>query len=148
MFQRDIRLMLLVAGLGLPWAAHAADPTDGVDAGALPATVVTATRVAQPLADIAASVDLVTGAKIRESGPLLNLSESLARVPGLGVLNRQNLAQDLQITSRGFGARSTFGVRGVRLYEDGIPLTMPDGQGQSSSFALSSAQRIEVLRGP
>jgi iron complex outermembrane receptor protein len=124
--------------------AHAAGP----DAAALPVTTVTATRVAQPLADVPASVDVVSGARIREAGPLLNLSEALARVPGLGVLNRQNLAQDLQISSRGFGARSTFGVRGVRLYEDGIPLTMPDGQGQSSSFDLSAAQRIEVLRGP
>jgi len=153
MFQRDRRLMARASCLVLSlWAAgvpvaHAADQADA-DAAALPSTVVTATRVAQPLADVAASVDVVTGAKIRESGPLLNLSEALARVPGLGVLNRQNLAQDLQITSRGFGARSTFGVRGVRLYEDGIPLTMPDGQGQSSSFDLSAAQRIEVLRGP
>lgn len=80
--------------------------------------------------------------------PQINLSEALQRVPGLGVLNRQNYAQDLQISSRGFGARSTFGVRGVRLYADGIPATMPDGQGQSASFDLGSAERIEVLRGP
>ena len=49
---------------------------------------------------------------------------------------------------RGFGARANFGVRGVRLYQDGIPATMPDGQGQTGSFSLVSAQRIEVLRGP
>lgn len=110
--------------------------------------VVTATRLPQAPPDVAASVDVVTGTQVREAGPLLNLSEALVRVPGLGVLNRQNLAQDLQISSRGFGARSTFGVRGVRLYEDDIPLTMPDGQGQSSSFDLSAVQRIEVLRGP
>lgn len=114
----------------------------------LPPTVVTASRLAQAPAEVPASIDVVSGARVREAGPLLNLSESLVRVPGLGVLNRQNLAQDLQISSRGFGARSTFGVRGVRLYEDGIPLTMPDGQGQSSSFDLTSVQRIEVLRGP
>jgi len=140
------RFLVTMAVVGVPMA-HAADESPA-DTGTLPATVVTATRTAQPLADVPASVDVVSGARLRESGPLLNLSESLARVPGLGVLNRQNLAQDLQITSRGFGARSTFGVRGVRLYEDGIPLTMPDGQGQSASFDLSSAQRIEVLRGP
>lgn len=77
-----------------------------------------------------------------------NLSESLQRVPGLVALNRQNYAQDLQISSRGFGARSQFGVRGVRLVQDGIPLTMPDGQGQPSLFDLDGLQRIEVLRGP
>ncbi|MEH6498655.1 MAG: TonB-dependent receptor [Pseudoalteromonas distincta] len=77
-----------------------------------------------------------------------NLSESMQRVPGLVAANRQNYAQDLQISSRGFGARSAFGVRGVRLVQDGIPLTMPDGQGQPALFDLDSMQRIEVLRGP
>ncbi|MFA5677199.1 MAG: TonB-dependent receptor [Pseudomonas sp.] len=77
-----------------------------------------------------------------------NLSESLQRVPGLVALNRQNYAQDLQISSRGFGARAQFGVRGVRLVQDGIPLTMPDGQGQPSLFDLDGLQRVEVLRGP
>ncbi len=79
---------------------------------------------------------------------MVNLSESLARVPGLVVNNRHNYAQDLQISSRGFGARAAFGVRGVRLYSDGIPATMPDGQGQVSHFDLAGAERIEVLRGP
>jgi iron complex outermembrane receptor protein len=141
-------MALAAATLLTTGRVHAA--TDGADAEAPspPVTTVTATRIAQPLADVPASVGVVSGARIREAGPLLNLSEALAGVPGLGVLNRQNLAQDLQISSRGFGARSTFGVRGVRLYEDGIPLTMPDGQGQSSSFDLTAAQRIEVLRGP
>ncbi|MBC7699743.1 TonB-dependent receptor, partial [Aquabacterium sp.] len=117
-------------------------------AQSLPDVVVTATRTAQSAFDIAASVDAVTGQTLRSAGPLVNLSEALTRVPGLSVLNRQNYAQDLQISSRGFGSRATFGVRGVRLYADGIPLTMPDGQGQASSIDLGSAQRIEVLRGP
>jgi iron complex outermembrane receptor protein len=69
-------------------------------------------------------------------------------VPGIVAQNRQNYAQDLQISSRGFGARSTFGVRGLRLFVDGIPATMPDGQGQTSHIDLTSADRIEVLRGP
>ena len=62
--------------------------------------------------------------------------------------SRQNYAQDLQLSVRGFGARSSFGVRGLRLYSDGIPGTMPDGQGQFSQFDLGSADHIEVLRGP
>jgi iron complex outermembrane receptor protein len=78
----------------------------------------------------------------------VNLSESLVRVPGVVALNRQNYAQDLQISVRGYGARSTFGVRGLRLFVDGIPATMPDGQGQVSHVDLGSADRIEVLRGP
>ena len=78
----------------------------------------------------------------------VNLSETLKGVPGLQLNNRENYAQDLQISMRGFGARSTFGVRGIRLYVDGIPATMPDGQGQTSNIDLSSLDHIEVLGGP
>jgi iron complex outermembrane recepter protein len=112
------------------------------------AVVVTATRVPQPSLEVPASVDRVYSDEIREGRPQVNLSESLGRVPGIVVQNRQNYAQDLQISSRGFGARATFGVRGIRLIADGIPATMPDGQGQAATFALGSAERVEVLRGP
>jgi len=110
--------------------------------------VVTATRQPQPSLEIPVSVDRIYAEEIREGRPQVNLSESLGRVPGIVVQNRQNYAQDLQISSRGFGARSTFGVRGIRLITDGIPASMPDGQGQAANFDLGSAQRIEVLRGP
>ena len=110
--------------------------------------VVTATRVGQPSLEVPASIDRLYGEELREGRPQVNLSESLGRVPGLVVLNRQNYAQDLQISSRGFGARATFGVRGIRLIADGVPATMPDGQGQAATFDLGSASRIEVLRGP
>jgi len=78
----------------------------------------------------------------------VNLTETLKGVPGLQLNNRENYAQDLQLSMRGFGARSTFGVRGIRLYVDGIPATMPDGQGQTSNIDLSSLSHIEVLGGP
>lgn len=78
----------------------------------------------------------------------VNLSESLLGVPGISAQSRQNYAQDIQLSVRGFGARSSFGVRGVRIYADGIPGTMPDGQGQFSHFDLGSADHLEVLRGP
>ena len=112
------------------------------------AVVVTATRSPRPSLEVPASVDRIYQEEIREARPQVNLSESLGRVPGITVQNRHNYAQDLQISSRGFGARSTFGVRGIRLIADGIPATMPDGQGQAATFALGSAQSIEVLRGP
>jgi iron complex outermembrane receptor protein len=112
------------------------------------AVVVTATRAPRPALEIPASVDRLYGADIRTGRPQVNLSESLGAVPGIVVQNRQNYAQDLQVSSRGFGARSTFGVRGIRLYADGIPANQPDGQGQTGNFDLGSAERIEVLRGP
>jgi iron complex outermembrane receptor protein len=114
----------------------------------LPEVSVSATRVERDNMDIPASIDTIDQRTIREDNPQVNLSEALNRVPGIVVQNRQNYTQDLQISSRGFGARSTFGVRGLRLIADGIPATMPDGQGQASTFNLSSAKSIEVLRGP
>jgi iron complex outermembrane recepter protein len=110
--------------------------------------VITATRVAQSSFDLPVSVDSVGERRIHEGQLQVNLSESLDEVPGVSIQSRQNYAQDLQLSVRGFGARSSFGVRGVRLYSDGIPGTMPDGQGQFSQFDLGSADHIEVLRGP
>ncbi|MBA2675249.1 TonB-dependent receptor [Ramlibacter sp.] len=115
----------------------------------LPQVTISATRTEAAPFDVPASVDVVDGERLRAGGrPEMQLSESLALVPGVTARDRQNWAQDLQLSIRGFGARSTFGVRGVRLYLDGIPATMPDGQGQLSHFDLSSAERVEVLRGP
>lgn len=110
--------------------------------------VVTATRVEEGAFDLPVAIDSVGATRIQQDQLQINLSESLSRVPGLVVQNRWNYAQDLQISSRGFGARAPFGARGIRLYQDNIPATMPDGQGQTGSFSLASAQRIEVLRGP
>ncbi|WON73724.1 TonB-dependent receptor [Nitrosospira sp. Is2] len=110
--------------------------------------VVSGTRVEQSSFSLPMSVDVVEGLVIQDSQPRVNLSEALSRVPGLVILNRQNYAQDLQVSSRGFGARSTFGIRGVRMIVDDIPATMPDGQGQAANINLGSVQRIEVLRGP
>ena len=116
--------------------------------GTMAPVVVTGTRLGTGVLDTPASVDVVQGSAMRWQQPGINLSEGLAGVPGLQIQNRQNYAQDLQISSRGFGARSTFGVRGVRLYVDGIPATMPDGQGQTSNIDIGSIDRVEVLRGP
>jgi len=80
--------------------------------------------------------------------PGVNLSESLVGVPGILARDRQNYAQDEQISIRGFGARATFGVRSIRLFVDGIPATTPDGQGQVSHFNFDGADRLEVLSGP
>ena len=110
--------------------------------------VITASGAERRLFDTPYAVGTVDASELRAAGPQVNLSEALGRVPGLVVLNRGNYAQDLQINSRGFGARATFGVRGLRLYADGIPASGPDGQGQVSHFDLAGAQRVEVLRGP
>jgi iron complex outermembrane receptor protein len=110
--------------------------------------VVSASRTEQKRFDAAASVDAVTVDPFRAASPLVNMSELLSTVPGIQIRERQNYAQDLQLSVRGFGTRSTFGVRGVRILIDGIPATMPDGQGQAATATLNSARSIEILRGP
>lgn len=110
--------------------------------------VVTATRQAQNSFDLPVAIDVVSEKDIKEGQLQMQLSESLIRVPGITAQNRNQQAQDPQISSRGFGSRSSFGVRGVRVYVDGIPLTMPDGQGQPGVVDLSSIKSIEVMRGP
>jgi iron complex outermembrane recepter protein len=141
---RRTKGMLLAAALcalcGLNRAARA--QTD------LSPIVVIATRVAESSFDLPVSVDRVSQEEIQKGQVQINISESLMTVPGVSAESRQNYAQDVQLSVRGFGARSSFGVRGVRLYSDGIPGTMPDGQGQFSQFDLGSADRMEVLRGP
>ena len=117
-----------------------------------PATVVVDSvfvtgDAADPL-NVPAAVERIDRNGIARAQPRLNLAESLPRVPGVLARDRHNQAQDIQISIRGFGARSTFGVRGVQLYSDGIPATTPDGQGQVSHFMLDATDRIEVLRGP
>jgi len=94
------------------------------------------------------SVNRIDAGQARLGKPGVNLSEALGSVPGLVVQNRQNYAQDLQISSRGFGARSAFGIRGIKLLTDGVPLSNPDGQGQAATFDLDTLERMEVLRGP
>ncbi|WP_047515021.1 TonB-dependent receptor [Methylophilus sp. Q8] len=110
--------------------------------------VVTATRQAQNSFDLPVAIDVVEQKNIKDGQLQMNLSESLIRVPGITAQNRTQQAQDPQISSRGFGSRSSFGVRGIRVYVDGIPLTMPDGQGQPGVVDLSSIKSIEVMRGP
>ncbi|HGW1188926.1 TonB-dependent receptor PqqU [Klebsiella pneumoniae] len=110
--------------------------------------VVTAAPTTVSELDTPAAVSVVNGDEMRQAAPRVNLSESLGAVPGLQVQNRQNYAQDLQLSIRGFGSRSTYGVRGLRIYVDGIPATMPDGQGQTSNIDIGSVDTIVVLRGP
>jgi len=123
-------------------AAHAQD------AGPLQEIVVTATRVPSDPFRIPASISTVSGDQLRNDALGVNLSDDVATVPGLLARNRYNYAQDQQISIRGIGANSAFGIRGVRVYQDGIPATGADGQGQVSQFNLDSASRVEILRGP
>lgn len=136
---------ILLCSCAAAGTSHAAEPAGKV---VLDPSVVTGSRSATQSFDLPFSVDSLGQEQISDGQLGINASEVLTRVPGLVVQNRQNYAQDLQISSRGFGARSAFGVRGLKLITDGIPASTPDGQGQAATFNLDTAERIEVLRGP
>jgi iron complex outermembrane recepter protein len=139
----------LICAAGAPASSRAqAVSSSAASAPAAQVVNVTAARLATPAFDLPASVDRVTLDPDGDHRPGINVSEALKAVPGLLARDRQNYAQDVQISVRGFGARSTFGIRGVRVYIDGVPATLPDGQGQISNVDLGSAASIEVLRGP
>ena len=149
------KAMVLLAAVALSAGAIAEElPRDGERRSAesdkslkLSPVVVTATRVEEKSFDIPASIDTVGRDVIDDKKPEVLISEDLQRVPGTVVQNRGTFSQEEQIIIRGFGARSQFGTRGVKLFSDGIPTSTPDGQGSSAVFDLSSAGRIEVLRG-
>jgi iron complex outermembrane receptor protein len=118
------------------------------DVRKLSPTVVTATRYETNSFDLPLSIDAVTGSEIRDARTGANLSEIAPRIPGVVINYRSTAAQELSISTRGFGARSQFGVKGIRIYADGIPLNSADGQGQAGSINLDTLGQIEFLRGP
>jgi iron complex outermembrane recepter protein len=142
------RTLRACAAAGMLPVLLAAPTAHAQQAASADVVVVSVNRTAQTRFDAAASIDAVEIDTLHAASPLVNMSELMSTVPGLQIRERQNYAQDLQLSVRGFGTRSTFGVRGVRILIDGIPASMPDGQGQAATASLSSAQRIEVLRGP
>jgi len=116
--------------------------------GGLGPITVTATRVEKNIDEIPAAVSVVGQDQIQLGNEQLGLDESLGGVPGLFMQNRYNFAQDLRASIRGFGARSSFGIRGIKIIVDGIPETLPDGQGSVDGIDLGSAREITVIRGP
>ncbi|MGH8288222.1 MAG: TonB-dependent receptor family protein [Steroidobacteraceae bacterium] len=150
MMQQQCSARPAVAALAilLGTVALGARPARGAQTPTLSDVVVTATRIAMPAYDVPASISDVPAAELRDEALGINLSDDIGFVPGLLALDQYNYAQDQLVSIRGIGANSTFGIRGVRIYQDGIPQTGPDGQGQISQFNLDSAQRVEVLEGP
>ncbi|MGN5763700.1 TonB-dependent receptor domain-containing protein [Acinetobacter calcoaceticus] len=135
--------MCMGAGSSFTWAIE----SEAAATVQLPTIKVEATRTDTTYMQTPASIFRVDMPKNDQSAQV-NLTEVVKGIPSVQLRNRENYAQDLQLSMRGFGARSTFGVRGIRLYTDGIPATMPDGQGQTSNIDLGSLSHLEVLTGP
>ena len=135
---------IFIALVAMPVFGHAQQAVDEP----LDEIIVTATRLQTTVREAARSVSIVDQQHIQNGTQQLALDEALAGVPGLYMQNRYNMAQDLRISLRGFGARSAFGIRGIKIIVDGIPETLPDGQAGVDSIDLGSAKSIQVIRGP
>lgn len=126
----------------------AQQPATTATATTLAPVVVTATRNETPLTEVPASVSVVDEGDIQLGQQTIGLDESLNRVPGVFIQNSFNFAQDQRLSIRGFGTRSAFGVRELKVMVDGLPETSPDGQTEFDNVDLGAVRRIEVLRGP
>jgi iron complex outermembrane receptor protein len=139
---KRVGLLILMTGFAAPAVCDEAGPA------VLEEIVVTATRIPTDLVSLPFAVGSVGRDEIQRGRQQLGLDEALVAVPGLFFQNRYNFAQDLRIAIRGFGARANFGIRGIRIFADDIPLTLPDGQGSVDAIDLGSAEQIDVIRGP
>lgn len=151
---RRLPAVALAAVLAAPLQAqettrpYEAGVADAPVRGATELDAIQVTGLRQPLARFPGALTVLDAGDLQDGQRQASLAESLQRAPGVLALERNNLAQDLQVQSRGFGARSSFGIRGIQLVVDGVPATALDGQGHASGFALGALDRIEVLRGP
>lgn len=139
--------ILLALALATP-AARDTAPADTTPPRPVPPLRVTVTRAPEPLRDVAGAVTVVDASRRESAGKRVSLRDALEAVPGVFVADRHNFSLGDRIVLRGAGARAQFGVRGIQVIADGIPLTLPDGQAALGNLDLGSADRIEVLRGP
>ena len=103
---------------------------------------ITASRIRQKISEAPYAVSLLRSDFISKGQQRLSLKESLDYVPGVFTMNADNYAQDIRISIRGFGARSAFGIRGIKILVDGVPETTPDGQGQTEIGRASCRERV------
>jgi len=148
------RVASLFAALAFTLPAAAQEPVtrdtteaDTTRVTRLPELRVTVTRTEEPLDRVPFAVGVLDRADLVQGQPTLGIDEALNNLPGVVVANRYNFSLDQRISIRGFGSRSNFGVRGLKILVDGIPQTLPDGQSQLTNVDFAGLERAEVLRG-
>ncbi|MBK7783765.1 MAG: TonB-dependent receptor [Gemmatimonadetes bacterium] len=147
---RAVSCGALVLLLAAPLAAQVParrDSTARDTARVLPELTVTVTRAQETVSRVPAAVSVVDPRDLKGAQANLGLDESLNNLPGVYVANRYNFNLDQRLVIRGFGTRSNFGLRGIKVMLDGIPQTLPDGQSQLNNVDFANLGRIEVLRG-
>ncbi len=139
-------VILLTSQLGSSFILNAqSNKADTIPHVSLPEVVISALRV--PLKESTSPYSVsVMNARTNTMG--LSLAESFAGLPGLQVNARYNFAVGDRITNRGFGARTQFGVRGIRIISDEMPVTFADGQSNLEMVDFNKLSYVEFIRGP
>lgn len=143
---KSILLLLFSVFLGFSYTLFA--QIDSLQTFKLEGVEVSVTKISNSLLESIWSISKLDFKTKQDHMQQLSFSEYVQGVPGLFALNSNNFSQDLRISIRGFGARSAFGIRGIKILVDGIPETTPDGQGQIDNLSLGSISSVEVIRGP
>ncbi|SNR40008.1 TonB-dependent receptor family protein [Dokdonia pacifica] len=142
------KILLSTVGLCMCMIHLSYSQTDSIPSQKLDTVFLQSSRIISTLQKIPATVSVYQTTQDDATRQQLSLQEFTQQSPGLFAQNTNNFAQDLRISIRGFGARSAFGIRGIKLIVDGIPETTPDGQGQLDNLTLGIIDRIEIVKGP
>jgi iron complex outermembrane receptor protein len=138
-----ILFFLIIFSINGIWAQQ-----DSLNLIKLEPVILNVSRISESLENLPISLSRLDFIEKQDLKQQLSFNEYLYNVPGLFALNANNYSQDLRISIRGFGARSAFGIRGIKIIVDGIPETTPDGQGQVDNLNLSIIKSLEIIRGP
>lgn len=121
---------------------------DSIRTENLPEVKLISTRIVEAKLKTPISISVINLYETQDILPQLSFNDYINTIPGLFAMNANNFSQDLRVSIRGFGARSAFGIRGIKIIVDGIPETTPDGQGQIDNLNLAAIEKIEIIRGP
>jgi iron complex outermembrane receptor protein len=120
------------------------EKADTLEYGLEEVTIV-GTRTKEKIIDIPYSVFSVEKKELM-FGKKVSAKSVLADVPGLFLQSRYGNS-DLRVSIRGFGNRSNTGIRGVRILQDGIPESEPDGETVLDAVDFTSLGGVEVVKG-
>jgi iron complex outermembrane recepter protein len=148
--QRVVAALLVAAGIAMAQRVTPVRDSLRVDSTRIQPLPTVSVRVMadqRSMQTVPWAVGVVGTRELRRAQPTVNLDEALSSVPGVFVVSRYNFATDSRIALRGAGARANFGLRGVKVFLDGVPQTLPDGQTQLTNVELGNIDRVDVLRG-
>ena len=140
--------LLLISILSITTFTHAQFNQNDSTYYNLDSVIVTSTRYEQPISAAPFSIDLIDPDETLMKGTGISTELLFSSVPGVLVNNRTNLSQGDRILIRGIGTRAQFGIRGIKILLDGIPLTFADGQSQLNNLDNHSIENIEIINGP